>query len=201
METTRNVWIGGAIAGMAVPDDSTNSVSNLFMITMLEKRASWILEIEDEFAANFAREGQLEVPERMKQGRKWRLLVLENTGELVSMDAKRQVGQALSRLLNLSERILDQATRLLVLIITNEELGKVHPAVSRPGRCLSRIQFRRLPVDQARRWLERSGSGAEVNSALTLSELYATASGEPHSADTSPPGFVQQNNGAVGKAR
>ena len=160
-------------------------------------------EIEDEVAANFAREGQLEwrSPNGSTPGRKWRLLVLEDTGELVSMDAKRQVGQALSRLLNLSEGILGQGTRLLVLITTNEELGKVHPAVSRPGRCLSRIQFRRLPADQARNWLQRNGSDAEITSAVTLSELYAISSGEPIIADdASPLGFRQQHNGAAGKA-
>ena len=32
METTRNVQFGGAIAALAVPDDSTRYVSNLFMM-------------------------------------------------------------------------------------------------------------------------------------------------------------------------
>jgi Domain of unknown function (DUF5925)/ATPase family associated with various cellular activities (AAA) len=65
---------------------------------------------------------------------KWRLLVLEDTGELLAADAKEQTGQGLSRLLNLVDGILGQGLRLLVLVTTNEPLRRVHPAVARPGR-------------------------------------------------------------------
>lgn len=42
----------------------------------------------------------------------WRLLVLEDTGELLMLDAKEQTGQGLSRLLNLVDGILGQGLRL-----------------------------------------------------------------------------------------
>ena len=49
------------------------------------------------------------------------------------MDAKERTGQALSRFLNVVDGLIGQGLRLLVLVTSNEELGKLHPAVSRPG--------------------------------------------------------------------
>ena len=65
---------------------------------------------------------------------RWRLLVMEDTGELLSIDAKHSVGQALSRLLNTTEGLLGQGLRVLFLITTNDELGKLNPAVTRHGQ-------------------------------------------------------------------
>src|SRR5438552_1204993 len=51
----------------------------------------------------------------------WRLLVLEDTGELLSVDAKDRRGQGLSRLLNVCDGLLGQSLNVLVLITTNED--------------------------------------------------------------------------------
>src|SRR5260370_30164255 len=72
---------------------------------------------------------------------RWRLLILEDSGEMMRIDAKKSLGQGLSRLLNISDGILGQGTRTMILITTNEELGKLNRAITRPGRCLSEIRF------------------------------------------------------------
>src|SRR5205823_5714536 len=87
------------------------------------------------------------------QDEAWRLLILEDTGELLGPDAKANVGQALSRLLNLVDGLIGQGLRLLVLVTTNEPLERIHPAVARPGRCLSRIEFDPLTKAEANEWL------------------------------------------------
>jgi hypothetical protein len=109
---------------------------------------------------------------------RWRLLVMEDTGELLSIDAKHSVGQALSRLLNTTEGLLGQGLRVLFLITTNDELGKLNPAVTRHGRCLSAVEFSPLTRDESRKWLTRSEIQTEPTGALTLSELYAIVNGE-----------------------
>jgi hypothetical protein len=108
----------------------------------------------------------------------WRLLVIEDSGELMALDGRNQLDQALSRLLNLTDGILGQGTNLLILVTTNEELGSLHPAVRRPGRCLSEIEFRRFNRDEATTWLQKAGSDAKIGQALTLSELYALRDGQ-----------------------
>ena len=66
---------------------------------------------------------------------RWRLLVLEDTGELLSADAKERTGQGLSRLLNVVDGMIGQGLRVLVLVTTNEPLGSLHLG-RRPSRPL-----------------------------------------------------------------
>lgn len=113
----------------------------------------------------------------------WRLLLLEDCDELIGDDAKRGAGQALSRLLNLTDGLLGQGRRVLVAITTNEDIRVLHPAAIRPGRCLAQIEVGPLPPPEAAAWLGRPDA---VASAMTLAELYAErnvrapiSSGEP----------------------
>lgn len=72
---------------------------------------------------------------------RWRLLVLEDAGELLAADAPARVGLGFSRLLNTVDGLIGQGTRALVLVTTNEPLGKLHPAVTRAGRRLAETEF------------------------------------------------------------
>lgn len=121
---------------------------------------------------------------------RWRLLIMEDTGELLSIDARQNVGQALSRLLNTTEGLLGQGLKVLVLITTNEELGKLNPAVTRSGRCLSAVEFAPLTSVEARKWLTRAGVEMDPKASLTLSDLYAITRGEKQRTSTTGLGFV-----------
>jgi len=111
--------------------------------------------------------------------RRWRLLLLEDCDELIRSDAKQSTGQALSRLLNLTDGILGQGRQILVAITTNEDIGRLHPAVIRPGRCLARIEVGMLGYAEATAWLAREGvSGpASAPAAATLAQLFALREG------------------------
>ncbi|MFD0559155.1 ATPase family protein associated with various cellular activities (AAA) [Stackebrandtia endophytica] len=104
--------------------------------------------------------------------RRWRLLVLEDCDELIRGQAKQSSGQALSRLLNLTDGLLGQGRDVLVAITTNEQLDQLHPAVVRPGRCLAQIEVGPLSASESTRWLEDP-----VGTPLTLAELYAIKNG------------------------
>jgi hypothetical protein len=109
--------------------------------------------------------------------RRWRLLVLEDTGELLAADAKEQTGQGLSRLLNLVDGIVGQGLRVLVLVTTNEPLRRLHPAVARPGRCAAKVEFAPFPPDEAAAWLETRGVEVGTAQGATLASLFARAAG------------------------
>lgn len=109
----------------------------------------------------------------------WRLVVLEDTGELLATDAKDQTGQGLSRLLNLCDGLIGQGLRVLVLITTNEELGRLHPAVTRPGRCAANITFGSFTAAEADIWLAAHGGKAATSKARTLAELYEITGEDP----------------------
>ena len=104
---------------------------------------------------------------------KARLLVLEDAGELVAADARAETGQALSRLLNVSDGLLGQGLDLCILITTNEPIDRLHPAVLRPGRCAAQIEVPPLDVETANRWLVDHGGGAPISEPTSLAELFA----------------------------
>lgn len=111
---------------------------------------------------------------------KWKVLVLEDTGELLSADAKQRTGQGLSRLLNTVDGLIGQGLKILVLVTTNEELKSLHPAVARPGRCASRVTFAEMNRAEGRTWLRANGAPDEIDcpGSVSLAELYAILGGK-----------------------
>lgn len=108
---------------------------------------------------------------------KWKLLILEDTGELLTEDAKDRTGQGLSRLLNLADGFIGQGLKTLVLITTNEELDSIHPAVSREGRCAAAIHFAEMSLADAQEWAKNNNlSLPNKNSTWTIADLYALRS-------------------------
>ena len=107
--------------------------------------------------------------------RRYRLIVLEDAGELMSAAARAEVGQGLSRLLNLTDGLLGQGVRCILLVTTNEPIGQLHPAVRRPGRCWASIDFAPFEPGEATAWLALRGIEREVERPVTLAELYAIA--------------------------
>jgi hypothetical protein len=115
--------------------------------------------------------------DREEDDRLWRLLVMEDTGELLSADARERTGQGLSRFLNVVDGLIGQGLRVIVLVTTNEEIKKLHPAVARPGRCAANVMFDPLSREEASEWLGAHGVDEESRGARTLASLYAQAEG------------------------
>ena len=108
----------------------------------------------------------------------WKLLVLEDTGELLAADARAAAGQGLARFLNVVDGLIGQGLRVLVLVTTNEEIRRLHPAVARPGRCAANVEFEPLSVDEAAEWLAaRECSAEDVEAPSILASLYARLEG------------------------
>lgn len=108
---------------------------------------------------------------------RWRLLLLEDCDELIRGEAKHTAGQALSRLLNLTDGLLGQGRNVLVGVTTNEDLERLHPAVVRPGRCLARIEVGPLTRAESVAWLGRETD--VPHEGATLAELFALRRGTP----------------------
>ncbi|MFE9256904.1 DUF5925 domain-containing protein [Streptomyces sp. NPDC006879] len=106
---------------------------------------------------------------------RWRLLLLEDCDELIRGEARHTAGQALSRLLNLTDGLLGQGRNVLVAVTTNEDLERLHPAVVRPGRCLARIEVGKLTYQESVEWL--GTEEAVAREGATLAELFALRRG------------------------
>lgn len=131
---------------------------------------------------------------RARDGR-WKVLVLEDTGELMSADARERSGQGLSRLLNVVDGLIGQGLRVLVVVTTNEKLQRLHPAASRPGRCACVLDFASFSQAEAARWLVERGARDPERESLgplrargtwPLAELFALAAGTPSNGHHEP---------------
>jgi hypothetical protein len=107
----------------------------------------------------------------------WRLIVLEDAGELMSASARSETGQGLSRVLNLTDGMLGQGVKCILLVTTNEPLGRLHPAVHRPGRCWASVEFEPFDPCEATAWLAARGVERDMTAPATLAELYEIAEG------------------------
>jgi hypothetical protein len=105
---------------------------------------------------------------------KWNLLVLEDAGEFIATDSRQQHGQALAKLLNLTDGLFGQGLRLMVLITTNEEVRNLHPAIIRNGRCLTNLHFPEFNEAEACEWFALHGGGTRcLGRGLALADLFA----------------------------
>ena len=120
--------------------------------------------------------------------RPWRLLIAEDCDEYLRTSARQDAGAGLGRLLNLSDGLLGQGSPTLVLLTTNEEIHRVHPALIRPGRCLARVEFTALSPAEVEEWLPpgvvRSGEPT------TLAELFERGGATSRIGDHAPTGLV-----------
>ena len=100
----------------------------------------------------------------------WRLVIMEDAGELFTVNAKKDTGQALSRLLNMADGILGQGRRLIFALTTNEPVMKIHAAVMRPGRAMANLNIPAFSQEEATQWLGRPvDEGMECTLANLLS--------------------------------
>lgn len=116
------------------------------------------------------------------------LLILEDSGELLAADAKAATGQALSRVLNLTDGLIGEGFKTLVLISTNDPLKQMRPAVTREGRQAARVACAKHSREEARQWMRSRGFDEQPDGAMTLAGLYAMAQGRKR-ADSRSFGF------------
>jgi hypothetical protein len=114
---------------------------------------------------------------------KWRMLVLEDAGELIAADAKAKTGQGLSKLLNMADGLIGQGVRLMIMITTNEDIGSLAPSVRRPGRALQSMEFVPLTAKECNEWYVRHGKDVNVKTKMPIADLYAGLTAPTEKAD------------------
>jgi hypothetical protein len=105
---------------------------------------------------------------------RFKLLIVEDALDLILADNRRSMSAPMSRLLNLTEGIVGQGFRMVVLVTTNEDITNVDEAFMRPGRCIQSLEFPKLSTQRSEEWLKKHGlRGDEISAEQhTLAELY-----------------------------
>jgi hypothetical protein len=114
--------------------------------------------------------------------RLWRVLVAEDADKYLGADARASDNPALDRLLNVSDGLIGQGSRLLYLLTTNSDLAVLHAALVRPGRNLGVVEFRKFSPDEGHRWL--GADGPVPKGEMSLAELFAIRNGKRSNATT-----------------
>lgn len=131
-------------------------------------------------------EDQTPIERDRERAERWRLLILEDAGELLGLAAPAEVGRGFARLLNIADGLLGQGSRALILITTNEPLGKLHPAALRPGRAMATVEFAPLAPGEASAWLSERGVERRVDAPTTIAELHAILAGSSAAVGSAP---------------
>lgn len=152
-----NEWSSWAEFNYITDPDSFFVDDPSYMVNVLLSDSYQVMDVSDGSVFEEQAEG------------KWRVLILEDTGELLSANAKEKYGQGLSRLLNVVDGMIGQGLRVLCLVTTNDELGELNEAVRRPGRCASQIVFGPLSDEESQAW-----TGDPAATAGTIAELYSS---------------------------
>ena len=97
----------------------------------------------------------------------WKLIIAEDSDRFLMADSGGASTGSIGQLLSLTDGLLGQGSNTLVLITTNLDIRRVHPALVRPGRCLSNIEFTRLSPTEATRI-----SGIPCTNSMTLAEAF-----------------------------
>ena len=77
----------------------------------------------------------------------------------------------------------------MLLITTNEPVGRLHPATRRPGRCLADIEFTPLAREEANAWLAAHGHTRRVDRPTPLAERFGEDGDRPVEAESAVPTF------------
>ena len=76
--------------------------------------------------------------------------------------------------------LVGQGLHIIFLMTTNEPMSKIHPALSRPGRCLANIEFTPLTVDESIEWCrQRELNYNDIKKPQTIAELYSKLNNKP----------------------
>jgi len=103
------------------------------------------------------------------------LFIIEDSGDLISVASRKSHWDKFGKLLNVTDGLIGQGREDAFLMSFNEELENIDPAIVRPGRCISKVEFSKFTPQESADWLSRNGarSAERVGSDdLSLAELY-----------------------------
>jgi hypothetical protein len=122
--------------------------------------------------------------------RTYRALVLEDIDHFVSMDRQHGGEPAIGRLLNVSDGWTGP-DNLLVIMTSNMASSQMHPAITRPGRCLADVSFGLLKPKEAQRLLDGGVKAPRTESSLAeVFDLRRGASIAPIRDEASTTGYL-----------
>lgn len=102
------------------------------------------------------------------------LFIIEDSADLITTASRQRHWDKFGKLLNITDGLIGQGREDIFLLTFNEQLEAIDPAIIRPGRCISRLEFQKFSTEEAQEWLAKRKLGhLEPSGAdMALAELY-----------------------------
>lgn len=107
------------------------------------------------------------------QSHKESVLILEDAEFALQSRSNEFGAQAVSNLLNLTNGLLNDATKIQVIATFNMDKKNIDEALTRPGRLLNEWKFDKLTIEEGKKLAEFLGNGFDVTVESTVAEIYA----------------------------
>lgn len=98
------------------------------------------------------------------------ILVIEDADEAIK--SRKSGGGIVDKLLNLSDGILSDFLGMQIICTFNNDLSSIDDALLRKGRLILKHEFGKLDVKAAQELSNRLGFKTEINTEMTLAEIY-----------------------------
>jgi len=100
------------------------------------------------------------------------ILILEDAEFALQSRNEEYGAQAVSNLLNITNGLLNDITKIQVIATFNMEKKNIDKALLRPGRLLKEWKFDKLSIDEAKELAKSLNKNINITSAMTLAEIY-----------------------------
>lgn len=107
------------------------------------------------------------------------ILIIEDAEEAIK--SRKQGGQTVDKLLNLSDGIISDFLGTQIICTFNNDISTIDEALLRKGRLILKHEFKKLNAEQAQKLSKNLGFDTEIKESMTLSEVYNQE--EKHSED------------------
>lgn len=106
------------------------------------------------------------------QKHKESILILEDAEFALQSRAEEYGAQAVSNLLNITNGLLNDATKIQVIATFNMDKKKLDEALLRPGRLLNEWKFGKLSIEDAKALAAHLEKDLEITEPMTVAEIY-----------------------------
>lgn len=106
------------------------------------------------------------------QKHKESILILEDAEFALQSRTEEYGAQAVSNLLNITNGLLNDATKIQVIATFNMDKKKLDEALLRPGRLLNEWKFDKLSIEESKALASHLGKDFDVTEAMTVAEIY-----------------------------
>ena len=101
------------------------------------------------------------------------ILILEDAEFALQSRNEEYGAQAVSNLLNITNGLLNDVTKIQVIATFNMDKKNIDKALLRPGRLLKEHKFEKLTLDESKELAKHLNKDIVITSGMTLAEIYS----------------------------